>query len=230
MIFFDIDGTLIDHKKAELLGVYGFYHEYIKCFKLNEDMFYKAWCNISDRHFLRFLKGELTFENQRTERIKDVFALSGIKLSGDEAKEKFKTYRRIYEENLLPYEDVVPALNMLKGHKLGIITNGDLKQQTFKLERIEGGEVFRPIITAGEVGVSKPHKEIFEIACERAKVNIKDCIYVGDDYETDIISCTKAGMEGIWINRKREHKENSIGKMIFDLSMLNSLLKKVVNQ
>ena len=52
--------------------------------------------------------------------------------------------------NSHPYDDVIPCLNSLQGFKLGIISNGDLKQQMFKLEKINGHEVFDTIITAGE--------------------------------------------------------------------------------
>ena len=36
MIFFDLDGTLINHKKAEILGVNGFFYKYKNYFDMNE--------------------------------------------------------------------------------------------------------------------------------------------------------------------------------------------------
>ena len=199
MIFFDLDGTLIDHKKAESIGVKEFLNKYGSYFEFDEDSFYKDWCKISDKHFLRFLNREISFIQQRTERIKDIFALSGIKLSDDEANVRFKVYRQFYEDNLMPYDDVIPCLNALKGERLGIISNGDLKQQMFKLEKIGKGDYFDTVITAGEVGVAKPNIGIFKIACRKANISANDCIYIGDDYETDIVSCREAGMNGIWL-------------------------------
>jgi len=224
MIFFDLDGTLIDHKKAELLGVKGFFEEYRDFFDLDEDLFYEHWCHISDKHFLRFLNREISFIQQRIERIKDVFALSDIKLSDEESFTRFKVYRELYEDNLLPYDDVIPGLESLKGERLGIITNGDLDQQMFKLERIGKGSYFDTIITAGEVGIAKPHVDIFKIACKKAKVSARDCIYIGDDYKTDILSCREAGMEGIWLNRNNEKLEQPEMKMINSLNMVESFL------
>jgi len=55
MIFFDLDGTLIDHKKAEIVGVKEFLNKYGSYFELDEESFYKHWCKISDNHFLRLL-------------------------------------------------------------------------------------------------------------------------------------------------------------------------------
>ncbi|KNF07705.1 hypothetical protein CLPU_13c00470 [Gottschalkia purinilytica] len=90
MIFFDLDGTLLDHKLSEYLGVKALYKINKEYFNVNQNEFYHMWCNISEKNFRRFLDGELTFENQRNERIKEIFALSGVKLSDDEAEKSFK--------------------------------------------------------------------------------------------------------------------------------------------
>jgi FMN phosphatase YigB (HAD superfamily) len=57
MIFFDLDDTLIDRKRAEYLGVKGFHSEHSALFGTTEEAFYESWRRISDRHFLRFLRG-----------------------------------------------------------------------------------------------------------------------------------------------------------------------------
>jgi putative hydrolase of the HAD superfamily len=46
MIFFDIDGTLLDHKISELLGVEAFYEEHKYYFSLEKEVFYKLWCQL----------------------------------------------------------------------------------------------------------------------------------------------------------------------------------------
>ena len=72
MIFFDLDDTLIDRKKAEYLGVKAFYFEHRPLFDDHEDTFYESWRKISNGHFRRFLEGEISFAQQRIERMKDV--------------------------------------------------------------------------------------------------------------------------------------------------------------
>jgi FMN phosphatase YigB (HAD superfamily) len=62
MIFFDLDDTLIDRKRAEYLGVKGFYSEQSTLFGATEEAFYESWRTISHRHFLRFLRGEISFQ------------------------------------------------------------------------------------------------------------------------------------------------------------------------
>lgn len=226
MIFFDIDGTLIDHKKAEKLGVNGFYSKYKEYFDITEELFYLEWCKISDIHFRRFLNGELSFSQQRIERIKDVFKIFDKDISNDDALEKFKDYINLYEKNLQPFDDVIESLNLIKGHRLGIISNGDLNQQLMKIEKINSKIPFEVIITAGDVGVSKPNIEIFKIACQRANVDIKNCFYVGDDVENDMIPCVKAGMTGIWIDRTSDGREYKDFRKIKDLKEISGFLSK----
>ena len=78
VIFFDLDGTLLDHKNSEHLSVIKFYNNYREYFRVNENEFYRLWCEISDKHFNKYLNRELTFVQQRIERIKELFHLSGL--------------------------------------------------------------------------------------------------------------------------------------------------------
>ena len=147
-------------------------------------------------------------------------------MSDSEASRQFKIYRRHFEVNLEPYDDVVPCLERLEGRQLGIITNGDLEEQVFKLGKIIDRNYFDPVIAAGDVGVAKPDPEIFKIACERANVHPGNCVYVGDDVEIDILPCMKAGMSGIWLNRKDEGLTFPDVRMIRSLAELESVLPR----
>jgi putative hydrolase of the HAD superfamily len=225
MIFFDLDGTLLDHKRSELLGVKEFYEEYKDCFKLEKELFYKVWCQISDKYFNRYLKGEVTFDQQRIERIKELFSYSNIKLTDEDSMIKFKKYLSNYEDNWKPFDDVIPCLKYLsKKYSLGVISNGDLKQQSLKLEKMKINQYFIDIITAGEVGISKPNIKLFNIACDRVNKQPQECYYIGDDLHTDIIPCKDVGMNGIWLNRKRETSTINSIKIIYNLNDLRNIL------
>lgn len=225
MIFFDLDGTLLDHKSSELLGVEAFYEEYKDYFRIEKQIFYKFWCQISDKYFNRYLKGEVTFDQQRIERIKELFGYSNVKLTDEDAMIKFKKYLSNYEDNWKPYDDIIPCLKHLsKQYGLGIISNGDFNQQSLKLEKMNIKKYFSDIITAGEVGISKPNIELFNVACSRVNKQPQECYYIGDDLHIDIIPCKDAGMNGIWLNRKRDTLTINSINMIYSLSDLISIL------
>lgn len=73
MIFFDIDGTLIDHKRAEKNAVMCFYECNELTGVISESEFYNLWSDIAKKYFNIYLQGGLTFSEQRLERIKSIF-------------------------------------------------------------------------------------------------------------------------------------------------------------
>lgn len=223
MIFFDIDDTLLDHKTSEYLGAKEFFKEYKQYFKFDEEQFYKKWHNAADKYFNKYLNGEITFKQQRIERVKEVFAFSSMKLLDDTAESIFNKYLKIYENNWKPFKDVLSCLQQLDEYKLGIISNGDLEQQSLKLQKIGIKRYFSIIVTAGEVGVAKPNVKLFDIACKRANEIPQNCYYIGDNLKTDIIPCNEIGMKGIWINRDNEETKLDGIKMITSLDQLKNM-------
>lgn len=204
MIFFDVDGTLLDFKRSEYLGAMALYNEYMDEISSEGKAFYESWRQISDKYFHMYLAGKMTFAQQRVQRIREIFSLSGIVLSDAEAKARFDIYLNSYEASWKPFDDVIPCLKELSGYRLGIISNGDFEQQSMKLDRLGVKDYFEEIITSGEAGIAKPNIELFKIACGRANEPPENCCYVGDDLNTDILPCREAGMHGIWLNRVNE--------------------------
>ena len=210
MIFFDIDGTLLDHKGAELEGIKKFYQKYKFDKITNLEKFKLCWVDFSNKNFKKYLTKELSFEEQRANRIIDVFNEFGISITYKDGLEKFNDYLKVYEESWRAYEDVIPCLESLNGYKLGIISNGDHQQQIKKLEKIGVIRHFDDVITAGGVGVAKPNIQIFKIACERNSVKIENSYYIGDDVKSDIIPCKQVGMNAILINRTNQEVDKDI--------------------
>jgi len=226
VVFFDLDGTLLDHKNSEYLSVIKFYNNYMEHFRFNENEFYRLWCEISDKYFSEYLNGKLTFAQQRIERIKELFHLSGVKLSDVEAERKFNEYLLEYENSWKLFDDVIPCLKSLNNYRVGIISNGHLEQQLYKLKKMGIKDYFEIVIAAGEVGVAKPNIKIFQIACERAKIDPEVCYYIGDDLNEDIISCKKINMKGIWANRAGDDIKIPGVTVIHSLNKLKILISQ----
>jgi len=225
MIFFDIDGTLLDHKTAELEGVRKFYEKYEFNKRCEFGFFHNLWVEIANKNFNRYLSKELSFEEQRANRVIEVFNEFDLAISYEDALRKFEDYLNVYEESWKTYDDVIPCLEALKDRKLGIISNGDHAQQLKKLEKIGVREYFVDVITAGNVGVAKPNVKIFEIACVRNDVNIEDCYYIGDDVKSDIVPCKEIGMQAILINRTGKEVDEGIA-VITSFSELEKVIGK----
>lgn len=209
MLFFDIDATLLDHERAEEMGSIAFLKENRKELKFSRSEFVKRWYELSDKYFEKFLLKEISFQEQRRMRMK---ALFGSHLNNEQADNKFNAYVKYYKANWKAFDDVIPCLERLKrqGNRLGVISNGDYKQQIEKLESINIIKYFDCVITSSKIGVSKPNAAIFLKACDQANVSTHESYYVGDRLETDAIGSKNAGMKGIWLNRKDKTSHSDV--------------------
>ena len=92
--------------------------------------------------------------------------------------------------------------------------------QRKKIEYTGLNKYFFNIVISSEVGYSKPKKEIFDIACKMVNLKPENCIMIGDKYKVDIEGSLNAGMQAIWINRKKEQSNYE-----YQINELNELTK-----
>ena len=94
------------------------------------------------------------------------------------------------------YDDVLPTVKILKkrGLILGLISN-------LIIGKVELESYLNFIVTAKEIGVDKPQPPIFLAALERGGVDASEAVYVGDQYETDVVGARGVGIDPILIDR-----------------------------
>jgi len=120
--------------------------------------------------------------------------------------------------DLVLFDDVLPTLQTLKEQNfiLGLLTNAtkDMISNQHKLG-LESYLAF--IITSEEVEADKPQPPIFLVALDRAGVSASEAIYVGDQYELDVIGARGVGITPILIDRFGSYAE------LTDCSRISSL-------
>lgn len=200
MIFFDIDDTLLDNQGAESAAAKDFHYLFRGVFPLSPDEFALNWRIITEKHVQRYLSGELSFQGQRRERLREIFSHNRI-LSDGEADHLFQKYLSCYEKNWRLFPDVATCFEQLKGVRFGIISNGDSIQQRQKLTVTGIIERFSVVLISGDIGTSKPESKIFLEACRMAGVGPSECWHIGDNLEADFQGSLSAGMKGIWLTR-----------------------------
>ena len=224
MVFFDIDGTLLDHERAERHGAAAFRRRFDDVFGEPLDEFVTLWHATAERHMDRYIGGELSYEGQRRARMRELFGRSGRRLTDGEADEAFAVYLDSYREGWCLFDDVLPCLDALSHLALGIISNAGAAQQRLKLERTGILDRFDAMAISGEVGVSKPEPRIFHVACERGGVQPRECVYVGDRLGTDALGARDAGLRGVWLDRKGASRGDEGVDVIASLGELAGLL------
>ncbi len=106
------------------------------------------------------------------------------------------------------FDDVAPTLTQLKerGLILGLISNVD-RDITSLYQEVGLSAWLQVVVTSQEVGFGKPRPEIFQAALKKAGVKPSEAIYVGDQYQYDVVGANKAGMKGILLDRKNFFEE-----------------------
>ena len=118
------------------------------------------------------------------------------------AQELNRAYLAAMAEICTPIDGAVSLLGALAGEvRLGIITNGFTDLQLARLERTALAHHFEVLVISEQVGMAKPHRDIFEHALSRMGHPARDrVLMVGDNPDTDIVGGINAGLDTCWIN------------------------------
>jgi putative hydrolase of the HAD superfamily len=203
VVLFDLDDTLFAHRRAVEEGVIA----HLRTLELGGDLDEAAeatrWTDLEEKHYPRYLAGELEYLGQRRARARDFMAHYGVAFADDAAAESwFEEYLREYRAAWALHDDALPTLAALTGYRLGIITNGVTHFQQPKLEALGLTPYFEHVVTSGDFGAVKPHPSIFLHACSLFGVTPDQAVYVGDRLQTDAIGAAAAGLTGVWLNRR----------------------------
>ncbi len=200
-VFFDVDDTLIDHRGAAEKGARALYRHHADrlAVALAEEEFLARWHESAERHFAAFAAGECSYQEQRRRRIRDLF---GTWLGDAEADALFAVFLAEYQRNWALFPDVLPCLDALQGEVLGVISNNATAATLGKLRATGIAGRFAVIMTVDVAGVGKPDPAIFQAACAQAGAPPAQCLYVGDKLNTDALAAQRAGLIGVWLNRR----------------------------
>jgi len=215
VVLFDLDGTLLDHDVAQESAARSVHASQGLQAPLGD--FIAGWKAAERRHYPRFLSGEIGLEEQRRARLREVLDRN---LSDEAADELFVGVLAAYEAAWSLFSDVLDCLGSLAGHRLGVLTNGDSKQQRRKLGATGIAGRFSFVLVSGDCGHAKPGPEIFLRACRGLGVEPAEVTYVGDSYEIDAVAARGAGLRGVWLDRKGEKTAGHTGPVISSLSEL----------
>ncbi len=200
MIFFDLDDTLLDHSGAQQRAALDWRVTLAAdVLAQNQSNFPGIWQSAALRHWKRFERGEISFAEQRRRRVREV--LGQPELSDAKADEYFALYLPLYEAQWRLFPDVIPALELLHGQRLGVLTNGDADQQQRKLERLGLNEYFAVRMSLDANGPRKPSPQAFALAEKVANVSAVECLYIGDHIENDALAARSVGWRGVWLDR-----------------------------
>lgn len=188
-IYFDIDGTLTNHKVAQNIAVELIRKKYFP--HISSERFLKNWIKFTNIFWLLYVKGKIDFNDQRIERVRAIWELFDRNINKKGLKIIVNEYVFNYELNLTSFPHVLPTLRYLskKRYRLGIISNGGNYQQIKKLKKINAYDLFEEklIFISEKIGYAKPDVRIFHHAQKISGTNPTQIAFFGDDISNDIL-------------------------------------------
>ncbi|TCU45486.1 HAD family hydrolase [Curtobacterium sp. PhB146] len=200
---FDLDGTLFDHRGAATAGAARFLESlgvHASAFAIGR------WFAAETEQFERWRTGQISFPEQRRERLRAVLPALGVPIPADDGglDELFDAYRHQYEASWRAYPGSLPLLRTLRvqGYRIGVLTNGTETQQVDKLRRTGLLDAVDVVCTSERIGVQKPDRRAFETLSAEFGVEPSGCLFVGDSVAHDVEAAWAAGMHGLLIDHE----------------------------
>ena len=192
VVLWDIDGTLLDFKKAESCAL----RESFKKLELGEcgDESVSIYSEINTKHWESLERGEISKAQVLEGRFKEFLTYMGMDIS------LALTLNRTYEgflSRFIFYND--GALNVLKSLHGKVrqyaVTNGAKQVQREKLERSMFNRYLDGAFISDEIGFEKPMKGFFDAVFDSIGDYRKDEIMIiGDSLTSDIKGGRDAGI------------------------------------
>jgi HAD superfamily hydrolase (TIGR01509 family) len=201
-VFFDLDNTLYDHRRAAREALAEVYRRHnVASSGTDVDEFVRLYFDINQRMWLKLATGEIDVTSLCERRFAELFVLAGAAPPADAAA-LGREYLDIYLTLSYPLpgaEDTLAALEPLL--PLGLLTNGFTDIQRSKIARLGWEKYFRWVAIAEEMGVFKPDVAIYEKICAMADLPPARVLYVGDSPVEDVITARKVGLRTVWVRR-----------------------------
>jgi|BarGraNGADG00312_1021997.scaffolds.fasta_scaffold01559_3 putative hydrolase of the HAD superfamily len=100
------------------------------------------------------------------------------------------------------YPDVVPVFETLKreGYRMALVSNWDSRLAKLCFD-MGLDRYLDSVLSSASIGLIKPNPVIYQVACERLKVEPGHAVHVGDHYYADVLGSRSVGINPVMIDR-----------------------------
>jgi putative hydrolase of the HAD superfamily len=160
------------------------------------------------------------------ERFRRVLDRLGLAASPHEAAQLVEVHMtRLAEALVTPEHHFRVLATLAERYRLGVVTNFDHAPTVRNILMRDGLEpYFDAVIISSEIGWRKPHRAMFGAALDRLGIPAADALFVGDNFELDVVGASSAGLTAVWYRRESSQDPRNGHQSIADLAELPRLL------
>ncbi len=234
VILFDIDDTLIDHKKAARAALLRVQRENDSLGNVELSELEVLWSSDFHYYWSKLLEGEATIEENRTTRFINILKQLGAPTVGAELLAK--AYGEEYMRTISPVAGSHELLQKLKrkGIEISLVSNNLREMQMQKMNKCGLQNYADSMTLSGDCGVQKPDPEIFRIALRKVGCEPDQAVMIGDSYEMDVVGAVSAGVLPIWFKHSpgppQLDYKNTLKSFLPTESTINYILQAFENR
>lgn len=222
-LLIDIDGTLLDYRQSEALGI-GAIMEHYGVTPTPE--LAAHYHDVNQSFWEKYEKGEITRAQINEGRYPAFFGELGVEVDPEVCEE---IYQDFVNNRLVPVEGAEDMLRYLSGkYLLYAASNGYSDKQRERLRKAGMISYFTDIFISQETGSQKPQKEFFDYCFARMPAGLKrdEVMIIGDGLTSDMRGGNNAGIHTCWLNAFGEvnHAGVSIDVEIHSLAEIRNFL------
>lgn len=201
-VFIDLDDTIWDFQANSQEAMRQTYiQSRLDKYYPDYDDFYRIYEEKNKELWELYHKGRLSKELLLIERFRYMMQRIGVVnddlvLSLNDVYFSFTTRQKRLKPYALELLDYLRA----KKYKLYILSNGFQEVQYLKMESSGILHYFDRVILSDEIGVNKPHPDIFSFALDVTSSDKEHSVMIGDNYQADILGASGSGIDQIYYN------------------------------
>lgn len=198
-VYFDLDDTLLDHRKAEKAALADGHKHFVEHLNGHDLAFIQETYHAHNVPLWRdYGVGLITKDDLERLRFEQLLTALSVETMAADVFGEHHLSR--YAHHWSWIDGAEDAFRIIADRRpVGILTNGFKESQGAKLERLPLLlERAASVVISEEVGVMKPNPALFAHAAGKAGFNPEEILYVGDSLHSDVEGGRNAGWQVAW--------------------------------
>lgn len=222
-IYFDLDDTLLDHKKAEKFALKETREEFSFLANVPVEVLTSAYHAINKQLWHEYNHGRIDKHTLQHLRFANTFQQLDIPVY--ESAKVAEVYMACYEKYWDWVDGAAEVFDELAStYQVGILTNGFTETQIKKLKKFGLDQSTRHQVISEEIGFLKPDPRIFEYATKISGKPKDQILYVGDSFDSDILGGSSFGWKTAWFNKEYSGQMDPADLVFSHFSLLKERL------